>query len=361
MILSLQYLRGLAALAVVYFHIETQIVRIGGEIAPFGSLGRFGVDVFFVISGIVMWITTVRSQPTATEFLARRMARIAPLYWALTLAVVAVALLAPGAMRSTVVDGPHMIASLLFLPWPHPLGHGLSPVLIPGWTLLYELAFYLVFSQCLRTDEKRRPWTVLAILSAIAALGFAPDLPDAIRFYSDPIILEFGAGVVIGWLFTTAARPSRALSLLCLASGLMLAILFTVRPVPLHVLAIGGPVALIVAAFVLWEKSNGVPEIPSLNWLGGVSYSLYLTHILVLPVVRAIWSGFGISSGAVASAAFYVVSIVSSLVVAHLVWKFVEMPLTRLAQGLLSADRGRVGRSGGLAPERTAPAAQSQA
>ncbi|HEX2801677.1 MAG TPA: acyltransferase, partial [Phenylobacterium sp.] len=82
---SIQALRGLAALAVLVFHAAD---RAGGT---FG-VGASGVDVFFVISGFIMWVVTCRETPTPARFLARRAERIAPLYWLVTLGTAAVAL-----------------------------------------------------------------------------------------------------------------------------------------------------------------------------------------------------------------------------------------------------------------------------
>ena len=107
MILSLQYARGLAALLVVYFHATRQFKAFTPANESFVQFGELGVDIFFVLSGFVMWITTSTSQVGTMEFLKRRAIRIVPIYWTVTIAVGAIAFAFPGALRSTVLDTPH--------------------------------------------------------------------------------------------------------------------------------------------------------------------------------------------------------------------------------------------------------------
>ena len=61
----------------------------------FWLFGQAGVDIFFVISGFIMWVTTHDRRTTPLQFLTNRIVRIVPLYWLLTLAVAAACLIAP--------------------------------------------------------------------------------------------------------------------------------------------------------------------------------------------------------------------------------------------------------------------------
>ena len=96
MVLSLQYLRGIAALLVVAFHAAEYLARASGRPAGFPfTAGVSGVDVFFVISGFVItWSSAGRAMSPA-DFLWRRAVRIVPLYWFLTFIVTSIALLQP--------------------------------------------------------------------------------------------------------------------------------------------------------------------------------------------------------------------------------------------------------------------------
>ena len=95
----------------------------------------------------------------------RRFARIAPLYWLATLAVVVVAALAPALLKCSLLSGPHIGASLAFIPMRSPaFPDNYWPLVILGWTLNYEMAFYAVFavtlwlSACLWTAQAKPVW-----------------------------------------------------------------------------------------------------------------------------------------------------------------------------------------------------------
>src|ERR1019366_2869669 len=140
----IQYLRGIAALMVVWHHGVGQLATLETYF-PF-RFGTSGVDLFFVISGFIMVVTTAGRDVTPTEFIARRFVRVVPLYWVLTLALAATALVAPSLFRSVTLTAVSLIQSLLFIPHFSPSHAGMIwPVLVPGWTLNYEMFFYVVF------------------------------------------------------------------------------------------------------------------------------------------------------------------------------------------------------------------------
>src|SRR5829696_2873445 len=156
---SIQYLRGVAALMVVYTHASVQTQRYADVELPFSAHGAAGVDIFFVISGFIMWMTTIGDTPTSKPlpFISRRISRIVPLYWVLTTGIVIVGLVRPDLLSSTVITVWHVLASFFFIPYPHPADNGsLVPVLIPGWTLNYEMFFYAIFACSLTVKPKFR-------------------------------------------------------------------------------------------------------------------------------------------------------------------------------------------------------------
>lgn len=136
---GLQYLRGLAACAVVAYHAADRAQR------PFAA-GETGVDLFFVLSGFLMWaITDAHSRPG--QFLIDRAKRIVPSYWIVTSVMLAGAIagLFP-AVRLTVT---HIVTSYAFIPSISPSNGQVWPLLVPGWTLNYEAGFYLLFGAAL--------------------------------------------------------------------------------------------------------------------------------------------------------------------------------------------------------------------
>jgi exopolysaccharide production protein ExoZ len=133
----IQAIRGLAALAVVYFHTAH---------AP--STGAFGVDVFFVLSGCIMAML-MEAQQSPGDFLRRRLIRIAPLYALMTTAAFAVSLAVPSLRTSGNLPSiSDYIKSLLFIPSQTASGT-IVPVLGPGWSLNYEMMFYAICAAAL--------------------------------------------------------------------------------------------------------------------------------------------------------------------------------------------------------------------
>ena len=113
---------------VAYLHLSSQWPPYSG----FLELGRLqtGVDIFFVISGFIMSVTSRDSRPG--EFAARRLIRIVPLYWLLTITLAAAVLIRPQFFRTTVMSGTYLIKSLLFIPYANPGQSGtLVPLLVP--------------------------------------------------------------------------------------------------------------------------------------------------------------------------------------------------------------------------------------
>ena len=119
-LLTIQYLRGLAALMVVLQH-----ASVPSGLARLSHLrtGDWGVEIFFVISGFVMWYTTVSRTVSPRAFMYRRAVRIVPLYWLFLTLLVAIALTAPSIMNSTVLTAGNVVQSFLFVPHYHLVLH----------------------------------------------------------------------------------------------------------------------------------------------------------------------------------------------------------------------------------------------
>ncbi|MFT6836251.1 MAG: exopolysaccharide production protein ExoZ, partial [Francisellaceae bacterium] len=146
MLIYLQYLRGLAALAVVYFHISLHYNELGIAGLHLPVFGKEGVDVFFVLSGfIICYIAQIRPKAPRT-FMWDRVVRVVPLYWFYAALMTIMLILLPATVKSGQFDLAHIIYSFLFIPYSHPIfGEKYWPVVIPGWTLNYEMYFYFIF------------------------------------------------------------------------------------------------------------------------------------------------------------------------------------------------------------------------
>jgi exopolysaccharide production protein ExoZ len=287
--LSIQYLRGLAALGVLLFHSSQR----AGE--AFGA-GAAGVDVFFVISGFIMWTVSARKATGPGDFLLRRAGRIAPLYWTVTLLVVGLDLLRPSLFPNMRLNLPHVIQSLLFLPHRDPTG-AIAPVIVPGWTLNYEAFFYGVFALTLLLPPGRRAWSLTAALGGLCLVGlFLPRGRWAvIDTYCDPLILEFVAGA---WLAKAAADGRLGgLREACAAivGGLVILAAVAVSGAAVEgwarLLCWGLPALLIVWGALSLEGAGRLPAIRPLKLLGDASYSIYLAHGLALSLAFKLIGG----------------------------------------------------------------------
>ncbi|HEV7258744.1 MAG TPA: acyltransferase [Bosea sp. (in: a-proteobacteria)] len=330
MVVVIQYLRGLAALLVVYTHLDTQILRLlVDDGLPYASIGNWGVDIFFVISGFIMYVAAIEIDSRPGEFLLRRAIRIVPLYWALTALIVAIAVVAPSLLSSTRLDASHVLASLLFLPWPNPAFDGHWPVLIPGWTLNYEMYFYAAVALGLLAPRRYRVFLTSAIVLGVLVTVQGAQAAGPVAFYGNDIVIEFLLGLIAGYLFTRA-RPlgvpiGLALIGLSVCSVIAMADL---APVPRSVASGIPALMLVLGSLQLETLARRSPFRPAL-FLGDISYSLYLTHVIALPMVTAIFIRLDARYGLDTAAAYPLVAALWALLVAALVYLAIEKPLTR--------------------------------
>jgi exopolysaccharide production protein ExoZ len=298
-ILSLQYLRGLAALMVVYFHSAEQLKRLLGSSLDLAheyptSLGSAGVDIFFVISGFIIWTTTARKPSSPGSFLYKRLIRIVPLYWGLTILVGCSIWLSPNLSSTSQFSAWHLIASLLFIPWPHPTIPGDFPVIIPGWSLNYEMAFYILFTITLLLPRRYTLATMLLILSSAVVLGhiFATGgglVGSSFTFYTNDIILEFAGGLLLGTAFVAGIRVPWFVAFGLLLVGVSSLLIFGHGTSLPRIIIRGGPAFLIVAGVLFMDREQPAKRVGIFQLIGDASYSIYLTQVLSLPAVGKLW------------------------------------------------------------------------
>lgn len=347
MLVQLQYVRAVAALMVVYFHSVLQYDGIYSNSVLKGFLfGETGVDLFFVLSGFVMWLTTAGREQSPAQFYRKRIERIVPLYWGLTLAAAAIALLFPAYLKSTVFDGAHVLASLFFIPWTNaadPTGATITPVVIPGWTLNYEMYFYLIFGALLLVGEKLRIYALGAILIVLLILfNFMPGNSVAARFYGNPIVLEFLAGVIVSRLYLSGFLIPRGWTFLLLPASALALVVFDGADLEVpRVVGAGIPSVVIVYCLVSLDFSR-LRELKLLHLLGDASYSLYLTHVFTLVAVR-IGTRFLPVSWFENELIFISVCLVSSVIVALIFYRGFEVPVARFFRGQRTGKKAVAG------------------
>jgi peptidoglycan/LPS O-acetylase OafA/YrhL len=285
-IYNVHLLRVLAALAVVYYHVTSEAglnLRL--------AFGTFGVDIFFVVSGFIIAYIGTKS-PHA--FFMRRLIRIVPFYWSASLFIFGIAWLFPQVLRTTTANVLHLLCSLFFIPHDAPPA-GLYPTLILGWTLNYEMYFYVLFSAALLVSRRFAPLICSALLALIVlAINRSGTESEAINFYASPIIFEFVFGIAVFYIVTICdqrADKLRAVSWLkwLLLAGTPATAVFIVAQGlnsgfgwPRYVVA-GVPAFIIVLGAILIEKLYRLQAANKLVFLlGEASYILYLIHPYII-------------------------------------------------------------------------------
>ncbi|ROQ54801.1 peptidoglycan/LPS O-acetylase OafA/YrhL [Rathayibacter sp. PhB152] len=340
---GVQALRFVAALLVVITHATFYAhERLDDSITVWNGAAA-GVDVFFVVSGFVMAVTAGPFEVRGgwRFFAVRRVIRIVPLYWVATTLKIASILVLPGAVLHAALTPWTGVASYLFLPARNPDG-AVEPLLGVGWTLTFETAFYAVFALglLLRRNVLVFASTVVLVVASGHLLRPVEDWP-AWAVYFDPLVLYFAIGMAIGRI-AGLPRARRGL-LLALGAAAAFTVVAALAPEGISwqrdALFRKGIVTAAFVAVVLAEPlvrrlasrrgADRVLRRPLLA-LGEASYSLYLFHPLIGPVVPAALALIGLRAGVLSVVGTIAVSLVAGIVV-H---RWVERPLTRRLRGL---------------------------
>lgn len=353
---GIQVLRGFSASIIVFGHMAFEFTDwFGGpdQNVWFREISQAGVDIFFVVSGFVMVLVSqgrFGDRSYVLEFLSRRAIRIVPVYWFFLTAMVALFVVAPTVAPQVYFSAPYAALSYLFVPIYTQVGY--HPVLGVGWTLNYEVFFYLVFGLLVVLSKWRAVaalWIVL-IGFCLARLAFIPMPPtptetfyvSPIGFWGDPIVLEFASGALLGALYSDGFRLARRWGwFLSVAAIGLFAVAFPLHDHGVHrAFTYGIPAALTVCMLTI-VTSDKLTAFQWPQWsvrLGDISYSLYLSHIFVVGTAGFFIRKLGLGElvpWPVLAAAIYAVAIV----VATVSYYLIERPLIQAAQARRSRSK----------------------
>lgn len=316
---GLDALRGIAALAVVLFHYTTRFDQLFGHASmPFVSfpLGHFGVNLFFIISGFVIFMTIERSK-APMDFVVSRFSRLYPAYWvaiALTFSITH-CLGLPGhlvELKTALLNGLMFHGMLLRVPH------------VDGvyWTLEVELLFYLGMLVLMSTSRLHHVHRIIFALLAIRIVYFITQqflgisLPWIVyRYLIIGQIAWFAIGMAIYRLTFHAGEKNAWLDW---SMGLAALVVLAITESP----AISG-MAIIFGSLVFAAANDQLKLLanPVFVWLGSISYTLYLLHEnigwSIILFLRDAGVGVNIS---------IVMAIAASLILASLVTRWVERP-----------------------------------
>jgi exopolysaccharide production protein ExoZ len=331
-IVAVQILRAVAALSVVFCHYNQLDLFLTGrrdDPIPLYFLAS-GVDLFFVISGFIMIYSSkaLFAAPDGIRtFAVRRLARIVPLYWITTITYIFV-------VHFPLSLWPIM-GSLFFIPY-GTVGTQIVPIHGAGWTLNYEMMFYVLFSISLLWRRKIALFVLVLTLAIIAVLGQVTTPTSApVRYWLDPIVLEFAFGMLIAIFYERGVCvPTSVQWLLICASAV------TIYLTEYHIIGSGLPsagrafywglpCAAIFAALVLrtpFDKANRF--VSTFTMLGNASYSLYLIHPIISVYILLAWQNGQFRS--LPASLVAVGGVITSIILSIIAFSTIERPATRL-------------------------------
>lgn len=317
MLYSIHALRLLAASAVVAHHSEL--------FARFNiGLGQAGVDLFFVISGVVIGASGPGRAPS--DFLLRRFVRIFPLYWAATAGVLAWR--QSFGLQTPLTD---IIHSLFLVPPELSSSSGWAPIYIPAWTLTFELIFYVTFAACLSFTSRPRLVSSIALVAAAFAL-WDPTSTNYVR-YGAILMLEFIAGVAIAAALSRNFVPSRPLGATLIVLSLVGFGLSTLAHTVHREVVWGVPATMMVYGILAFEPARLFRH-PFIVLGGSASYAIYLFHALFIWIFEA---NFGGAAAAAANRSLFApLEIAGSVIVGIAIYKLLDEPMLRFMRHKLA-------------------------
>ena len=337
---NVQLLRFFAAVAVLVGHAGDLFMPAAAHLRtiPWSA----GVDIFFVISGFVMTYLTQGQfgHPGAPRaFLVRRIIRIVPPYWLFTTLMVVAVLLFSDHIRNTEVSAASTITSYLFVPWPRVADGQLNPLLSQGWTLNYEAFFYLAFAAAL-FFRRGLAWLAGSFLLLAALHPLVPAQLFVLKFWTNPIILEFLGGAGLAVLFLRGVRLSlrSSLGLAVLAVAIFIATEAMDAGDFRRLIHVGLPSLMLCGSLALAPEPRSSGALRRAMVAGGdSSYTLYLSHTFTLNAALIAWRQSGLGMPVLAM----VLAMVAAIVLAALIYRWIERPMTDALHSVTGTSRAR--------------------
>lgn len=299
-LLSIQALRGIAVLGVVAFHsLSIENKYSGGDflLPEFLRFGQSGVDLFFVISGFVMVTVTQGRFARGGEmmrFIWGRFTRIFPTYWFYFLLTAAIFLIKPSWVNASQGHQVQLLSSFFLLPSDQ------LPLVMVAWSLIHELWFYMVFSVLLKFHERLLLPSLLlwsAIISIVNLIYTVTGLSAAARIVLHPYSLEFIIGALVA-IFISKCEISKltsrsAISLIVVVLSIGFPVIYSFDLLKqeglLRASVLGSLYGLLVLFIVALERTRKFTFPGFLQSIGDISYTVYLSHVLVLSAIGRLW------------------------------------------------------------------------
>ncbi len=330
---NLQIGRFIAAISVVLLHLTYGLhTNFGFSSDVVMHIGTFGVYLFFVISGFIIFHIESKYKKNSTAFLIQRIARVIPLYYIATIVLFAFVIIAPDLVNSTEARTDYLFKSLLFIPFSR--DGGVKPLLFLGWTLNYEIYFYLMAYISLKFTGTVLNSAYPILILVIIGLGVETD-SVIFNFYANPVVINFLFGMALSVLYRDHAGKFALISYPLLIIGVIsFFFLDTIVPHAPAILKLGVPAAVIAGGILGLDIKKNVITAPFIS-LGDASYSMYIIHPYILQALtKIVLLIFGATM--TGSSIYVVVSLFFIILVSILSYLFFEKPSGRIVSSLLT-------------------------
>jgi peptidoglycan/LPS O-acetylase OafA/YrhL len=346
---SIQILRAIAAIMVAYLHSTGR-----GAVNLLPSSGGFGVDIFFIISGFV--IASIASKET-DYFFIKRLIRLVPLYIIATLIMVLACIVFPEKINHAVANFPAFIKSILFIPYKietkiEPSG----PILGQGWTLNYEMFFYIIMAVCIVIIRNKK-YTGIYCASITGVIFISLNIIDSnifiLKYYQDSLFPEFIYSIILFYIYQYLKGRNK--EYIMIRNNLFNVILFSLIGIICFVYMVGDniynwhsinnrniywgiPSLVLVFAFLNLEKQIKV------NWLiklvikiGEASYVLYLFHtFMIMFFTRIVFSKIITNnSNLFVSIALEIIIMFSTVFASMVIYNILDKPIQKYLRSIL--------------------------
>lgn len=338
---TIHYLRGIAALLVVCFHIREYINGVYAQ-QNLGDLlflsGASGVDLFFIISGFIITMSTDKKHETTRTFIIKRIFRIYPIFIVSLIIFISI---------NNVYPLNEIIRSALLL---HKNYEAPAPfygynILYPAWTLTYEVYFYIVFFVSMYLS-KNNVVTLASLMLAVPVLclqayfngdvSLAADtninvdihfLGSILKIMASPMMFEFIYGMVLYKIYNLMEKYKNAnITIISVfLAGLYFCMFFSGYRFGYGPVNFGLWALVLLIGCLLYERFNSVADYKVLNALGDYSYSMYLSHAFIISFFQKNSDMIPIYNigGGITKITFTILCVV---LVSHLLYNYVERP-----------------------------------
>ncbi len=313
---SIQFLRGFAAVYIVMYHVIYSWHKTGSFLSHIFDYGYGAIDLFFVISGFVLFQSLTKFEKgikPAFHFLVIRFSRIYLFYW-----IVLLAFFLLGIITFKDLPTPQILKTLLLFP-----SH--VNVLVTSWTLPYELYFYVLMALYIVNKKFVYLLVPIFILSALSFIStvtnnYISSIP--IYGYFNEFVLEFFLGIFATIIYKKISTP---VSIIFLMLGVILFFLLPSLLLKSHVIMFGLPSFLTLTGMVQLESRSKISVHRSFVLLGDSSFIIYLIHG---PLIAKALFFLEKNKYVNRSAILFIVIII--VIVSYIIHYFLEKPVLRM-------------------------------